>query len=304
MGIGLADYEMEFRGLRFGGVDGSRPVGIRAIRGLQDFDARIGDTPIPRADGSVPGQHTVKSKEVQLHLLVNGVKGSDTLEHDFAAARAAFQRTDTPEQLYFKMPGQDESFIWARCIGRTEKKAVETAFGQRQLIARLVAADPRIYGSDQKSQTFNIYDGTAGGTNLPLGAGGTGFVVNFSADTSSETILHNAGDAPAYPLIRVYGPITGTCTAVKLTNTTTGQTSTFNTTIATGQTLSIDMRRIITADPSDTPYVALDGSNRYGDWALPREPFYIAPGDNAIRFEITGTSTNVKCVITYRDTSL
>lgn len=300
MSIGLADYEMEFRGLRFGGTDGSNPVGIRMIDGLQDFDARVGNTPIPRGDGSIPGLHTVKEKDIKLDLIVNGASKSQAIEDAMAEARAVFQRDQTPEPLYFKFPGQAESFVYARAIGRQERKGIETAFGQRPLLVRMLAADPRVYGSTQKSATLGVYDGTGGGEDFPIPEYGA----NFNLDTSAEAVVTNAGDANAYPLLRFYYGSAGTITAVKVTNTTTGQVTEFTTTITTGQVLTADMRRIVTADTGDSPYIDLNGSSRYGDWVLPREPFYLVPGDNSLRFELTGTSTDAQCVVTFRDTSL
>jgi hypothetical protein len=294
--MALNDYEMSFRGLTFGG---STALGIKSIDGLQDFDASLGDTPIPRGDGDIPGLHRVAGKTITLELVAKGVAKSQALADTLAAAAEVFQRSTMPERLYFKLPGQSESFVWARCIGRAIKQTPDVAFGARPLLVRLKAADPRVYGVTQQNETLGVYDGSGGGSDLDFD-----FPVDFSVDTSAEAIVTNNGDFNSYPLLRFYGPTTGTVTAVKLTNVTTGQVTEFETTIITGQILTADMRRIVTADTGDDPYVSLDGSSRYGDWVLPRTPFALAPGDNALRFEVTGTSVDALCVVTHRDTSL
>lgn len=48
--------------------------------------------------------------------------------------------------------------------------------------------------------------------------------------------------------------------------------------------------------------VSLDGATRYNDWQLPREEFGLTPGDNVLRFEVDGTSTDAKCSLSWFDT--
>lgn len=95
-------------------------------------------------------------------------------------------------------------------------------------------------------------------------------------------------------------------TGAVLTNLTTGETAefTFTTGLNPADIFTADFRRLVQADPGELPYIRLGGTNRYGDWDLPRIPFALAPGTNDIRFEITGTGTDPSCSVTFRDTSL
>ena len=90
-----------------------------------------------------------------------------------------------------------------------------------------------------------------------------------------------------------------------MTNVTTGVASVHATTLLTGQTLTADMDAIVAVRPSTLSAVRLGATNKYGEWSQPRTPFYLAPGNNELRFEISGgTSTDGTAAITYRDTWL
>ena len=294
----IADYQVEYNGLLMGKGTNFR---IAKLDGLEDLNARVSDTSIPRADGDIAGLHTASGKQVVAEIFVHGDKDSQALRDDVQALHTAFQHRDQPLQFFWREPGfTDERFIWARPIRRAQARNPRTAHLPGIMVA-VKAADPRIYGDVQYNKNLTVYSASGGGMDFDEEE----YPMEFAADASSEIIATNAGNANAYPLLRVYGPISGTVTEVTITNSTTNKTAVFATTILTGQILSADMRRIVTANTADDPYVALDGSTRYGDWELPREPFYLAPGDNALRFEVTGgTSTDALCVVTYRDTWL
>lgn len=294
----ISDYQVRFNSLTMGmGTDYS----IAKLEGLEDLTARSGDAAIPRADGDIVGLHTAAAKELVAEVYVRGEKDSQDLRDKVQALHTAFQHREQPTQFYWREPGfTDERYVWARPIGRAQVRNPRTAH-QPNMALRLKVADPRIYADAQKSINMGVYDASGGGMDFDEDE----YPMEFAVDTSAISIATNDGNSNAYPLLRFYGPVSGTVTEVTLTNSTTGLTAVFATTILNGQILSADMRRIVTADTGDDPYVALDGSNRYGDWELPRRPFYLAPGDNELRFEVTGgSSTDALCVVTYRDTWL
>ena len=291
-----ADYEFSYNGLTFGA---SNDVGVMSIEGLTDLEISLGDSAIPRESGDVPGLAAARPRQIILNLKASGVKRSQALADTLSDALAAFSMSQEPIPLTFKEPGNDELLIYCRVIGTSTPRNPSLTFGYRPFTVRLKAADPRVYGAALLAEQLPLYN--------PSGCGldyGIDYGADFIGGATNEKVLSNAGNANAHPLLRFYGATSGTTTAVKLTNTTTGQTIDISAAILTGQILEADMRRIITVDPGATPYIHIDGSNRYGDWALPREPFYLAPGDNLIRYEITGTSTDTICVINHRNTWL
>lgn len=294
----LIDYQFEYNGLQFGmGTDYS----LAKIDGLEDLNARMGDAALPRGDGDIGGLHTASGKELVAEIYVKGQKGTQELRDKVQALHTAFQHRTDALPFFWREPGfTDERYLWARPIGRAQARNPRTAH-QPNMLVRLKVADPRIYGDAQKNVNVALYDAGGGGMDFPEEE----FGMEFTGDSSTSVIADNLGNARAYPLLRFYGPGTGTVTEVTLTNSTTGQTAVFSTTILSGQILSANMRRIVTADTGDDPYISLDGSSRYGDWNLPRDPFYLEAGQNELRFEVTGgTSTDALCVVTFRDTWL
>lgn len=294
--MALSDFHFSYNGLTFGKDE---PIGLIDAEGLTDLTVALGDSAIPRGSGDVPGLAVAKPRNITLNLKANGAKRSEELADLLDDAALAFRMGQAPLPLRFKEPGASERLVYARVTGVIVPRKPSLTFGHRPFTVRLKAADPRTYSAAEKSETLSVYDASGGGTDY-----GEDYGIEFVGGSSGEKIVKNLGNADAYPLVRFYGPTSGTVTGVEVTNLTTGKTLDIDSTILNGQILSAEMRRLITVDPGEVPYINLDGSNRYGDWQLPREPFRLAPGDNVLRFEVTGTSTDALCVITYRDTWL
>lgn len=286
----MANYQMEYEGLVMGlGTD----IGLEVIEGFEDFEVNSADTALPRGWGDVPGLHTVAAREVVLQVATKDAA-------DFQAVLDAFQPTDLPKPLYLTEPETGRRFVYARPVGRAFTRNPIHKYKQMAAI-RLKLADPRIYG-DQYTHLIPLYD--AGG------GGGLDYDIDFGAEflggSTGDTTVTNNGNSDAYPTILIYAPSSGTTVSATLTNLTNGEevSFTFSTDLSSGDIFTADMRRIVTVDPADTPYVRLGGTNRFGDWDLPRKPFRIPPGSHDIRFEIGGTGVDASAAVTFRDTSL
>jgi hypothetical protein len=273
--------------------------GIRGIRGLFDLDINSGAVPIPRGDGDIPGEDFIQAKNIELELAVEGPKQSVTLADRIKEVRLAFKRAEEPAPLYFRAPGSTEQFIRVRPIGRAIQEDVQSEHGLKPITLRLRASDPRLYSTTSKTRNMGLYQIDTGGTDAPLN-----FPLNFEvASTTTTEVLHNAGDAKSYPVLRFYGPTDGgTVTGVKIINETTGQEFESTADILSGQVLKADMLAYVRADGKQV--IGVDGASRYGDWVLPREPFYLQPGDNILKYQITGTSSESVANVTWFDTSL
>jgi hypothetical protein len=284
------NYQMVYDGLTFGlGTD----IGIEVIQGFEDFDVRSGDSAIPRGWGDVPGLHTVNSREVILQL-------SAATAEDFETILNAFQPTETPTPLYLTEPTAGERFVYARPIGRAFIRNPVHKF-KRMVTIRLKIADPRLYGA-QHVHAIPLYDsGGGGGAEYDFDYG-----IDFVGGATGDTTVTNDGNADAYPNISIFAPTSGTTVDATLTNTTTGQLAefTFATDLNPGDIFTANMRRLVVVDPGGDPYIHLGGTNRYGDWDLPRAPFAIIPGANDLRFEIGGSGVDAAASVTFRDTSL
>lgn len=295
MAQNISDYQLKFKTLVIGS---GTNFGIRAIRGLYDVDIESGATPIPRGDGDIPGTDYVRSKSIEIELVVEGEKQSQALADDIGLVRTAFQRDTDPSKLWFKKPGEDEQFVLARPVGRAIQEDTQSEHGLKPITLRLHAADPRLYSSDPKVNNLTIHESASSGTDFDFN-----FPQNFTLNQATSFIVENEGNAKAYPVIRFFGPTdAGTIDGVTIFNETTGESLEVQASITSGQILKADMLAYIRA--SGDQVIGIDGSSRYGDWQVPREPLYLQPGDNLLRYEVDGTTDESVASVTWYDTSL
>ncbi len=293
----LLDEQYAYRGLTFGaGTD----YHVNRAEGFEGFESRTSDSDQPRNDGGLRGLDYVapRTVSVELAMVEEDATGSG-YETKWANVRSAFVPSlilDYP--LSFKRPGQPERQINCRPIQlvRVEEHKNFNRRGFPPVVLR--AVDPRIYSVEEHTGNVPVYSGSSGGIDWSV----TNWPVDFSGGFQVEFPAHNAGTADAYPLVRFYGPIVGTCTGVTLTNTTTGLVLAIATTVTTGQILTADMTAAVNG--TNSLVISLGGSSRYGSWTLPRTPFALAPGTNNLKFQVTGTSTDMICNVTWRDTWL
>lgn len=290
--MAVNDFQMQYNGLLFGR---DTPIGIESISGFEDYSATMGDVAVPREWGDIPGLHTVDSKEIVLEV-------STTSDNSLGDILNTFQPSETPKQLILKDPYSYERFVYGRPIGRVMLKNPIHKF-KKMVTIRIKAADPRIYSVMQEQAEASVFSAT-GGLDYSLAEYSKEYV---GSGSTGEAVVNNDGNSKAYPVIKIFGPPTGTLLGSTITNLTTGKTAEFvyASSLLSSDVLTADMRRIVVADSSDIPYIYLGTStNRYSTWQLPREPFYLAPGDNQIRYEVDGTTTDAEIQLIYRHTSL
>lgn len=293
--MALEDGQFSYRNFVFG--EGTRYMLNRA-EGFEGYQTRTSDSDQPRGDGGIRGLDYLTSRTVSFELSVIEWEDQDGSIYEglWSDVRAAFAPSrETDYDLAFKRPGAPERVIRCRPVQlvRSEAYLTYNRFGAPPVV--LQAVDPRIYSSTEYSENCPVFAGSKGGADFVWDFG-----VDFTGGIQRELVAENAGTADAYPLIRFYGPAVGTCTGVTLTNSTNGDVLDINTTITSGQILTADMGAAVTG--SDSLIVAIGTSTRYGSWQLPRSAFRLSPGSNTIRLQIDGTSTDVVCNLTWRDT--
>lgn len=293
--MALADYQFSYNNFTFG--DGTVYY-VDHFEGFEGYEVRQSDSDQPRNDGAIRGLDYVGARTIGITLALAETTDTD-YEARWATLRAAFvpsRSTDLP--LTFKRPGQDERYINCRPVQltRVEEYTKFNQVGHPPVVLR--AVDPRIYSTTAKTVNTTVYAAVSGGMDWSV----TNWPVDFAGGSQNFAVAVNNGTADAYPLIRFYGPTVGTCTAVTLTNLTNGDVLTVITTISSGQILTADMNAAATG--ANSLIVSLDGSNRYGSWAVPRSAFRLSPGSNSLKFQITGTSTDMVANLLWRDTWL
>lgn len=297
--MSLADLTYSYRDLVFGqGCE----VMVQSVEGFEGFEVRSSDSDQPRGDGGIRGLDYVAPRTVAFTLTLAELEDLDGSIYEglWSTVRSTFRPSRaTDYDLVFKRPGQSERLIRCRPIslGRTEEYLSFNRVGSAPVVLR--AVDPRIYSNDLHHATVPIYSPgmTGGGTSFPIDWG-----VDFAAGVRTEFVAENDGNADAYPFVRFYGPASGTVTAVRLENTTTGQILDIDAAVPNGSILDADMEAAATG--ANRLVVSMDGETRYGHWSLPREPFALAPGSNTLKYTVTGTSTDAVCSLSWRDTWL
>ncbi len=286
----LADHQFWFgvhdEGILFG-LD--TDIDVVEVDGLEAFDVRSGSRELPRDDGAVPGYHLVNQK-----MPVFDIEAlTDSQYYEFLDVIEPYRNHEG--ELHWKFPGRGQVFMRGRPRSRTARRDGLTQ-GALPISVAFEIADPRIYGVDLHQGSIPIYTPSSGGLDFEVD-----FEVDFTGSGSTgEFVAVNAGNSNAYPIVRFFGPDSGTCTAVLLENIDTGVDLDIDTTITAGQILTADMDS--RKRGSGSRIIDLAGASKYGDWQLPRETFYLQPRDNTLRLSITGSSTDVSAIINWRDT--
>jgi hypothetical protein len=286
----LADYQWWFGFNDVGKLFGiNTEVDLVNIEGLEGLSITSGTRDLPREDGAVPGLHLVQRKMPVFQLEPVGDVEYYDCQTFFKASR------DTEGELHWKMPDRDQRFVRARVIGRSHFLD-GLMVGRIPMTVGFEVADPRMYGTNLHIEPLGIYNPSGGGLDWEVD-----WEVDWSDPGSgADQLAHNAGNTRAFPIIKFFGPTAGTVTGVTMANLTTGVNFESTTDITTGQILTVDMDARMRGTGSRI--IDLSGASRYGDWVLPRDTFYLQPGDNILRFTITGTSTDATASVSWRDT--
>lgn len=155
---------------------------------------------------------------------------------------------------------------------------------------QLYAADPTTYGQTLYTVASSALAASAPGTftfpfSFPIGFGG-------ASGGGIATVL-NAGNAPSWPIVRIYGQIT----APSIINVTTGlYVSLPGLTLSTGQYAEIDMRRetIRLNGAASSPLTQYLDNTLSNFWPLPANT-------SVVQLTGTGFDANALASVIYRD---
>lgn len=277
--------------LVFGGVElNGRPYTVENVEGLVGLpDIDPSDLPKVGQSGMIRGRDFWRGRTVTILI---DVYADDDASYTAAmsALTTAFGYSMTDDApLTFTIPGVagGQPAVW---YGRTLKATQSLPLGQLgthtgQFLVELHGTDPLKYGTTTHTVSLSINVG-AGGFTWPLvwplvwaGAGG-----------GHGTVVTNAGNAPAAPVVRLIGPLVNP----DITNLNTGQVISLNLTIALGEYVDIDFA---------AHSVLLNGTaNRYPN-LLRAEWFTLAPGNTTVVLTADSGSTGT-AEITWKDSYL
>lgn len=277
-------------GLRIGNSTRYR---VESVEGLHGWDMRVSDDDLPRGDGAQRGLDLQSARLITFKLNWDGrddeIGPNDPFELEEATdalLRALRPRRDEDWELIFRDPGQPLWMVRCRPTNLIAELDNLQAIMRNQTFA-LRASDPRLYSANPLTVTVPV--APAGAVTVPV------------------VSAVNAGNGRAYPTIRITGSPTVEVSRIELVNATADVTFDVTTQLPARSVLIGDMPARITAAPRSV--VTVDGQSRYGGWAAPREPFFLAPapdapaGANALYLRTTPAGADVTCVLDWRHTS-
>ncbi|MCP2261088.1 hypothetical protein LX15_004808 [Streptoalloteichus tenebrarius] len=284
------DGQIEWRGLVLGA--GTRYRWVK-LEGWNDLPpARGGNTPHPSRHGTYLGRLLGDDRTITVELLITGPL--DVFREAVAAVRAATAWTEAPDEDPLVVRLHDQThMVMARCVRRAIPTDRHYALGLTRAAIQWVASDPRLLRLPAETREVSLQAPPAGGMRFPLvfplrvGAGGSG----------GEATLVTTGNAPAWPLYHLRGPVPGP--VIDLGGSILAFDPGF--VVPAGQTLVIDTRhQAVTIDGTD-----LSRADRL--WTRQWAP--IPPGTSTrVRFfsaaGSAGYSPDARLTVTWHHTDL
>lgn len=287
---GLAPYQGWWNGLVWG--EGTEHIVEAALDGLLAYESRISDTPIPQGDGDILLGRWASGRTVTVPFRIfGGLAGHAARRREWVNA---FSAADPYEQGWLVFRTLERAYM-ARA--RVTRRQVELSPEQGRTasshaVVELKLADPKLYDGIDWVQDVLVPVGAVEGGGFDLAV--EELPIDGAASSGGSVNAVNTGNAPAYPLIRVYNDIGAgsPITSVAVRNNTVAKEVEVVTAIAAGQFLTIDLDSLVRAVVG--PHIHIDGSSRYGDWQHPREVWGLTPGNNTISSEVTGGDPTVR----------
>ncbi|MEU0157930.1 hypothetical protein ABZ154_03555 [Streptomyces sp. NPDC006261] len=276
---------IEWGPLSFG--PGSR-YHVTSIDGLDDMpDIRAEDMERPGQHGDYTGPDHTTARIIQLGLGLRA-DSPDGLRDLVLALRAATQPQRQPEPM--RLLDQD-IVVFGKVRRRSIPYDAEHLWRTGAAALELYCADPYLYGLVEHSASTTAYSPSAGRTYPlvhPRTYGATGASGRISA--------YNAGASPAFPVLRLDGPVANPA----VEQVETGASITIDGTLQAGEYLLIDTR---------TRAVLLMGSTPRRQWVRAGSQWpLLQPGDNTLAYRgsaLPGAPDQASLLtVTWRDTSL
>lgn len=172
-------------------------------------------------------------------------------------------------------PGGDQRELVCRYsegLERLVEDDVSDFYGHARCVLHFIAEQP--YWQDV-SDTVASWSVTTAATFFPI------FPLRLSAsEVFADVTVTNDGDVIAWPVWTVTGP----GSSLILRNLTSGELLSLPTTLAAGETVTIDTR------PGHKTVTLQDGSNLFGSLSSDSTLWSLAVGVNAVRIEISATT--------------
>ncbi len=238
---------------------------------------------VPLQPGGRLRQVNIKTRELDLPILITGLSEMDvrteirTLEHLMNPLRG-------DGKLRVTAPDGSQRELTCRYLSGLQLNE-EKLYLLKQT-APLVFRAPDPYWYDTQTNVFTYVTGGQPATFFPF------FPLRLSSSTVfTDASVSNLGDVEAWPEWIITGP----GDSITLRNLTTGETITLNTTIGTGEQITIDTK------PGKKTIRKNDGTNLFGSQSFDSSLWALQPGSNSIRIEVSNTTTASSVQLSYRN---
>jgi hypothetical protein len=266
------------------------PYAVTAIEGLDDLpDIRAEDVDRPGEHGDFTGPDFTGARVIPMKLGIHA-DSPNALRELSLALRNATQPQRQPEPLQFL---DQDVLVWAKVRKRSIPYDAEYLWTIGDAVLEFYCADPYLYGLTERSASTTAYS-PAAGRSYPLNYPGGGRTYG-SAGTSGRLTAVNAGASPAYPVLRLDGPV-----ANPSVEQVGGGALTVDATLQAGEYLLIDTR---------SRAVLFMGSSPRRSWVRAGSSWpLLLPGSTEIAYRgsaLSGSPGQASLLtVTWRDTSL
>lgn len=288
------DWQIELAGLLLGP---GTPYVISDVTGLGAPELRTQDVDNPVDDGSFPGVDYYGRRVVRIEAAIrtpgDPAAAADALArlHEAAAVNSVRKVAGALSVLRLRWPGRDARRLYGRVRRADAISTAQTIYGWVPLDIEFAALDPRFHDDVQQSLILPLdISQNRPGFAAPIKAPITTGVANPATRPGWVT---NNGDLPAYPTIRITGPVTNP----RVWAVETGRALELSMTLGDGEYVEIDTRpgtRWVLRNGSGNAHSALTAGSRL-------DLFQIPPGRSELRWTATDYTNTSRLTVTWRD---
>ena len=290
----LEDWQYDIGGVVIGA---GTAVQVIETTGLGRPPVRESDVDQPSMDGQFAGPDYWGGRQVQFDAAIR-VPGNPGACHDWVAQLQA--ATDATAVrlvggqgmvLRIKRPGRPVKRLTVRAR-KLDPEYRQVIHGYVPLDLEFLAHDPTFYADDVSTTEIPLGWLTGGGFAAPIVA--PIYVQDGTVAADRPGWVVNAGDADAWPVLRVFGP----CANVTILNAQTGRTLALPTlNLLTGQWIEIDTRpgyRTVTRENGGNASTYLSPASRI-------DLFSLSPGQTEMRWTAFDNTNTARMRVTWRD---
>lgn len=264
---------------------GGNPWGVTTLSGATGFgmpDFTYYETASPSFDGSLVRGVRAGARDINLPLLLWGSNRAQCLENFHGLLSALNPRNGMGTLTVAPADGSPARSIGAYYNGGFAGQDDDQAWGMSHMTAVLALRCP---------QPFFLGDPTV--TTLQIAYGDTFFPVLpvqlVANQILGNTTLINDGDADAFPIYTITGPVANP----SITNITNGTYIRFTTTLSAGDSITIDTREGVKT-------VTKNGTNFYSSLLSGSTLAPLQPGANQMTFTMANATIDTQTTITFQ----